>query len=137
MQYFTIYHIRVLVFETRRKNEEERISMLKFAHDSLPSVESEMALGKVLNYIDKLLRDEFAFKINKSRTKVMYSTRNVNQDSLNIKIASDSIREMDGFNYLDSIITNNGQSDNDIKRKVTQVKIDSYHNKRKKFDLIK
>lgn len=53
----------------------------------------------------KKLREEFGFKLNNNETNIMESSINKSRNSLNIKVGSDEIQNMNDFNHLDSIIT--------------------------------
>lgn len=68
------------MFETGIKVHNERISMLGFIYDTVLLAKSEKELEMVFSGMQKLLRDEFGFKINESKIIVMKISGNGSRD---------------------------------------------------------
>lgn len=90
--------------------------MFRFADDIVFLTESEV---KSLSGTEKLLREEFGSKINKSKTNVMKSFRIESRNFLNIKIGVISYYK---FNCLGNKITKDIQNKTNIKRRLAQAK---------------
>jgi len=98
----------------------ERIKMLRFADDLVLLAETPKDLEDMLNGLDRVYREEYGLKINKSKTKVMKSSREDDNVPMNVKIGGVQVDEISEFIYLGSKITRDGRSKVDIKSRLAQ-----------------
>ena len=117
---FNLY-IEQAVKETKDKFGEgikvqgEEIKTLRFADDIVILSETAEDLEEQLNGMDRVLKERYKMKINKSKTKVMECSLTKSGDAEGIRLGNETLKVVDEFCYLGSKITYDGRSSEDIK----------------------
>jgi hypothetical protein len=100
-----------------------KISMLSFADDIALIAETEEDLQQLIKTMDEIFIKDLRMKINVQKTKVLVCGReNVNRIQIKLR-GNQTVKQVDEFAYLGSIISNDGRNNSEIIKRICQAKI--------------
>ena len=92
------------------------INNIRYADDTVLIATSQKNLQMLVDKV-KTASEEMGLHINKDKTKVMVVSKRVNSTKCTIRVDSDVIEQVDRFRYLGSIVTADGRSKNEVRRR--------------------
>ncbi len=93
------------------------INNIRYADDTAIITDSEQKLQTLMNKLVKESRN-FGLEINRSKTFSMVISKKSQNPKCKIKIDGTQIKQVEKFEYLGSLITSDGKSDKEIKRRI-------------------
>ena len=90
---------------------------LRYAVDTVLLAGIEKELSELISKINEVGK-QFGMKINVKKTKAMVVSRKPNSPKINIAIDGEQIEQVTSYMYLGSLITEDGRSENEIKRRI-------------------
>ena len=97
------------------------INNLRYADDTVLIAEKETHLQEMINIIAKESLSK-GLSLNTRKTEVMVITKNKCPPECNIKVDGISLKQVNNFKYLGTLITADGRCIKEIKSRVTQAK---------------
>ena len=98
----------------------EIIMDIRFADDQAMIADTEAGLQRIMNHLDQKSK-EFNMAINMKKTKVMKVSRSGERD-INISLNGMKIEQVKKFQYLGSIISSDGRSQDEIKARLSMAR---------------
>lgn len=102
-----------------------KISMLRFADDIALIAETEEDLQQLIKTMDEIFIKDLRMKINVQKTKVLVCVcgkENVTRIQIKLR-GNQTVKQVDEFAYLGSIISNDGRNNSEIIKRICQAKI--------------
>ena len=93
-------------------------SNLRYADDTALLAGDENELSELISKINEVGK-QFGMKINIKKTKAMVVSKKLNSPKINIAIDGEQIEQVASYMYLGSLITEDGRSEKEIKRRIT------------------
>ena len=92
---------------------------LRYADDTSLLAGNEKELSEIISKINEVGK-QFGMKINIKKTKAMVVSKKPNSPKINIAIDGQQIEQVTSYMYLGSLITEDGRSEKEIKRRIIQ-----------------
>ena len=96
------------------------VKEIRFADDKCVIASTAKGLQKLVSSLDKVT-ESYGMKISIKKTKVMQITRKKKED-LKITIKDQTLEEVDEFKYLGSMLTTDGSSQTEIRKRIAMGK---------------
>ena len=100
----------------RCQRGRHRLQQSKYADDTALLAGNERELSELINKINEVGK-QFGMKINIKKTKEMVVSKKPNSPKINIAIDGEQIEQVTSYMYLGSLITDDGRSEKEIKRR--------------------
>src|SRR5215469_11224399 len=97
------------------------INNITYADDTVLVADSEGKLQGLLNVLN-VVSDRKSLKINKSTTEVMVISRTIINPRVNIRIDDYLVKQVSRFNYLGSLINEDGRCEDEIRKRRNKTK---------------
>src|SRR5215469_11982612 len=97
------------------------INNIRYADDKALVADSEGRLQCLLNVLNEV-SERKGLKINKSKTEVMVISRAVINPRVNIRIKDNLVKQVGRFNYLGSLINDDGRCEDEIRKRINKAK---------------
>ena len=96
----------------------EYINNLRYADDTVLLAETEEELQKLVDAV-KEGSLKFGLEMNTKKTKTMIIRRDINDGSkIEIKVDGETLEQVDSYQYLGQLITEDGRCEKDIRRRI-------------------
>src|SRR5215469_6138849 len=95
------------------------INNIRYADDTVLVADSEEKLQSLLDVLNEV-RERKGLKINKSKTEVMVISRTDRNSRANIRIEDNLIKQVGRFNYLGSLINEDGRCEDEIRERTNK-----------------
>ena len=97
------------------------INNIRYTDDTVLIQTSPRELQKMLNESEKIV-EQYGISINVNKTECLVVTKLETVPRLTLFLKGNSIKQAEHFRYLDSLISSNGRSTNEIKRRIVLAK---------------
>ena len=95
----------------------ENVNNIRYADDTTLITDSQEKLQNLIDALDRESQEK-GLNINKRKTKVMVITKDEQSPKIEMKINNHVIEQVDQFNYLGSLVTYDGRSEEEIRRRI-------------------
>ena len=100
-----------------------RIKMVRFAEGMAIIAQDEINFKKALESLDDILKSNYKMKIYREKTEVMVCSKDFENITSNIKMDDNALKQAPKFQYLGSIITEDGKNKEDIIQRIKDSKV--------------